>query len=156
MGRRYNVISENVAVAAIQDLAQILGATGKIVMIRRVKWANTDNALPTAQMLRTTCTYLPATVTNGSGGTTPTPAPIDQGDAAASFTAKTNNTVQATTSGTAVQKWASGDHIQAGLEKTFDPPIPVGPSESFVFSLITAPSSSVHLTTVVECEEIGA
>lgn len=155
MGRKYIVTVENVAVAATQDLLQIKGATGKMLLVRRLKWANTDTALPTAQMIRTSVVYLPATVTDGSGGTTPTAKPIDPGDAAASFTAKANNTTNATTSGTAITLFADGSHVQAGFEKTFENPIPIGPSESLAFVLLAAPSASLHLDIVAEVEEIG-
>lgn len=41
-----------------------------------------------------------ATVTNGSGGSAPTPIPTDDGDAAAGFTARVGDATVATTSGT--------------------------------------------------------
>jgi len=43
---------------------------------------------------------LAATVTNGSGGSSVTPAAIDSKDPAAGFTARCNDTTVATTSGT--------------------------------------------------------
>jgi len=52
--------------------------------------------------LRFTIIRLPATFTSGSGGSAPTPAPMDSADAAAGFTAEVNNTTVATTSGTAI------------------------------------------------------
>lgn len=157
MPRIYTVSFEQVAVSAAQDLFQIKGATGKIVRIHRFELGATDTSLPTAQMLSIRGQYLPATVTDGSGGSSPTPRPVDPGDAAASFTAKANNTTQATTSGTAATLWEKGVHVYAGADKSFDPDQlpPIGPSESFVFGLLGAPSGTLHLSGTVTVEEIG-
>lgn len=157
MGRRYSVSTEAVAVSAAQDLAEIKGASGKICRIRRVRVGATDTTLPTAQMLELRCRFLPATVTPGSGGSSPTPRKYDAGDAAASFTAGANNTTPAASGGTAVilEEW--GVHIYAGLDWTFadaDTPV-VGPSESFTFELLSTVTGTVHLSMTVEVEEIG-
>src|ERR1700731_4015767 len=119
MPRIYTVESPNVLVSAVQDLMQIKGAAGKMLRIRRVTVGATDTTLVTAQSLQLRARYLPATVTDGSGGSVPVPAKTDPGDAAASFTALANNTVQATSSGTAVVLRAWGVHIFAGLDFPF-------------------------------------
>ncbi len=157
MGRRYQVSTEGVAVSAAQDLAQIIGAAGKILRIRRVHVGATDTTEPTAQQLELRCRFLPATVTNGSGGTSPTPRLFDPGDAAASFTAKANNTTPATSSGTAVilEEW--GCHIANGwtwIWPDAETPI-VGPSESFTFELLSTVTGTVHLSMSVSVEELG-
>jgi hypothetical protein len=157
MARRYSVSTENVAVSAAQDLAQILGAAGKILKIKRCHVGATDTTLVTAQSLRLRASFLPTTVTNGSGGSTPTPRPIDPGDAAASFTAKANNTTIATTNGTETTLETWGVHIFQGLDHVFpagaEPTI--GPSESFVFELLSTVSGTVHMSMTVEVEEHG-
>lgn len=160
MGRTYTVVFENVAVSAAQDLFQIKGAAGKILKIKRCWVGAADTSLVTAQSIRTRCRYLPATVTDGSGGTTPTPQKVDPGDAAASFTALANNTTQATTNGTAAVLAVSGDHIYAGAgpnsyqwQSGKEPTI--GPSESFTFELLSTVSGTVHLSGTVEVEEHG-
>jgi len=155
MARQYKVTFEGVAVSAAQDLVQINGAAGKMVRIIRAWVGATDTSLPTAQMLQTRCRYLPATVTNGSGGTSPTPAKTDPGDAAASFTALANNTTKATTNGTAVVWDERGDHIYSGVESSFPERPPIGPSESFVFELLSTVSGTVHLSGGVLVDEIG-
>lgn len=155
MPRPYTVTSENVSIAAAQDLAQIIGAAGKILQIVQCTVGFTDTSLPTAQMLRLQCNYLPATVTNGSGGTSPTPAPLDPGDAAASFTAKANSTTPATTNATAVQLIAVGVHIYAGWDWPFKDPIVIGPSESFTFKLLSTVSGTCHASMTVKIIEMG-
>lgn len=155
MGRIYNVTFDNVAVSAAQDLVQIKGAAGKMVRILH-RWVGaTDTIIPTAQMVQLRERLLPATVSDGSGGSTPTPQKTDLGDSASSFTALANNTSKATTSGTAVQLWTAGAHIYNGYDDTLDAPYPVGPSESYVFELESTLSGTVHLSGGVTVEEIG-
>jgi hypothetical protein len=155
MPRSYIVGSENVAVSAAQDLLQIKGAAGKILRVLRVWSGATNTTLVTAQGLRFRCRFLPATVTDGSGGSTCTPQPLDPGDAAASFTCKTNNTTQATTSGTASVLPCEGDHIYSGINLPFKNPPVVGPNESFTFELLSTVSGTVNLTSGAEVEESG-
>jgi hypothetical protein len=155
MGRIYKVTSEGVAVSAAQDFLQLKGAAGKTLKVQRVAWKCTDTTLAAAQMLQTRCRFLPATVTDGSGGSSPTPQPVDPGDAAASFTAKANNTTKATTSGTASTLMESGEHLYSGLDYSLKTQPPIGPSESFVFELLSTPSATVHISVEAEVEETG-
>ena len=64
---------------------------------------------------------------SGSGGSTPTPGPLDFVDTAAGFTAETLNTTVATT-GTSVTLWAGAVNVRAGLEKWW--PTGLGPQAS--------------------------
>ncbi len=158
MPRVYTVAVENVAVSAAQDFFQIIGAAGKTLRVLRANIGATDTSLPTAQMCRWRCRYLPATVTNGSGGSSPSPQAVDPGDAAASFTAKANNTTPATTGGTAAVLFTKGTHLYAELElnqqTTKAWPV-VGPSESVVIELLSTVSGTVHMSGTVEVEETG-
>jgi len=155
IGRVYTVVFEKVTVSAVQDLFQIKGAAGKILLIKECSVSSADSTLPTAQMMALRMRFLPATVTDGSGGSTPTPQKTDPGDAAASFTALANSTTPATTSGTAVKIREDGAHLYAGYSYSFAKPPIVGPSESFVFELITAPSANWVLSGTVTVEELG-
>lgn len=155
MPRIYRLGFENVAVTAAQDLVQITGASGKIVRpIRRFVGA-TDTTIPTSQMLQIRERFLPATVTNGSGGTTPTIYRNDPGDAAASLTALANNTTKATTNGTAIILNEVSAHIFNGFYDDFLNPPVIGPSEAYVFELLSTVSGTVHLSGWVEVEEWG-
>lgn len=155
MPRTYSVSSEAVTVTAAQDLAQIKGAAGKIVRIKAVSVGATNTTVPTAQMLSLRCRFLPATVTDGSAGSTPTARPLDPGDSAASFTALANNTTKATTSGTATILKEAGVHVFSGYDFAFPVPPVIGPSESFVFELLSTVTGTVNLSTEVVVEEIG-
>lgn len=155
MPRRYAVAFENVAVSAAQDLFQIKGAAGKMLKIIAIKLGATNTTLPTAQMLQTRGRFLPVTVTDGSGGSTPTPRPLDPGDAAASFTALANNTTKATSTGTVTVQHEAGVHIYAGEDYTFPDPPCVGPSETFVYELLSTVSGTCNFSGKVIVEEIG-
>ena len=133
---------EKVSVTAVQDLFLIKGAAGKMLKLLRIAIADVDSTLPTAQQMALRIRFLPATVTDGSGGATPTPRPLDPGDAAASFTALTNNTTKATTNGTATIIEENGAFLYSGYDYALIKPLYIGPSESAVVELITAPASS--------------
>lgn len=155
MARVYRIMFEDVAVSAVQDLLQIKGAAGKMVRIKRWWWGATDTTAPTNQQIKTRCRFLPATVTDGSGGTTPTVSKNDPGDASASLTALANNTVKATTSGTAIVLDEGGDNVFSGRDIMATNPPVIGPSESFVFELLSTPTGTLHLSGGVEVEEMG-
>jgi len=157
MGRRYVVTFEQVSVSVAQDLLQIKGAAGKMLKILRMYVNPSNTTLVTAQSISCRGRFLPATVTDGSGGSTPTPQKVDPGDAAASFTALANNTVKATSSGTAVIMAEVAAHIYAGVDFSWRPggEPTVGPSTSFVFELLSTVSGTVSLSGGVEVEEIG-
>lgn len=157
MPRPYQVTFEGVAVSAAQDLVQINGATGKFYQILRHWVGCTDTSVATGQMLQLRSRFLPATVTNGSGGTTGiTPSKKDPGDAAASnSTCLTNSTTKATTNGTAVTIYEQGCHLYQGDNWRYDNSPIVGPSEAFVFELMSTVSGTVHLSGGVEIMEWG-
>lgn len=157
MARRYRSTFENVSVSAAQDLIEVKGAAGKICRVIRAWWGCTNTTLATSQSVSTRVRYLPATVTDGSGGSSGTVSPMDPGDAAASVTTLKNNTTKATTGGTAVILEESGDHLYNGYQSRWDDrscPI-VGPSEAVVFELLSTVSGTVNLSGGVELEEIG-
>lgn len=155
--RTYDVSFENVTVTAAQDLTAIIGAAGKVLKIKRMRVGATNTSIPTAQMIQIRARFLPATVTNGSGGTAPTPRPLDPGDAAASFTARVNDTTKASSSGTATIMEETGVHIYAGYDFTYpqDARPTIGPSEAFVFELLSTVSGTVALSGGVTVEETG-
>lgn len=157
MGRRYRVEFENVLVSAAQDLVQITGATGKMGRIIRHWVGATDTTGLTTQNMRLRSRFLPATVSVGSGGTTGiTPSKNDPGDAAcSSATCATNNTTQATTSGTAIVLYSNGVNILNGDVWYYPEPPVIGPSEAFVFELLSTVTGTVHLSGGVEFEEMG-
>ena len=156
MGRRYQVLFSAVTVSAAQDLVQITGAAARMYRILRHWVGCGDTSLATGQGLKLRSRYLPATVTVGSGGTTGvTPSKVDPGDAACTTTTcAINNTTQATTSGTAVLVYANGCHLYNGDVWNY-PGVWIGPSEAYVFELLSTVSGTVTLSGGVLIEEFG-
>lgn len=155
MPRQYTVSFEKVSVSAAQDLIQITGSS-KLARIRQISLSDVDPTAPSTNMqLALRCRILPATVSNGTGGTSATIGKTDLGDSAASFSALANNTGKATTTGTASVVLEDGCNIYGGYSKDFDPPIPIITGEAFVFELITTPAATVTLSGQVIVEEIG-
>lgn len=155
MGRIYSVSFENVAVAAIQDLFEILPADDKPV---RLLWARVSNvASETSEQLRIRIKRMPATVTGGSGGTSPTIQKLVSADATAGFTAEANNTTQATTSGTAQVLWAEGFNVLSGWDYLPTPEcvFVFVQGEGLIIDLPAAPGASTNMSGVIMLEELG-
>lgn len=105
MGRIYSVTHQGTITNAggDNDLLEILPADDKPVKLRGFSLSQISELGDTAEEgLRISIKRLGATVTSGSGGSTPTPSPMDSADAAAGFAAETGNTTVATTSGSTV------------------------------------------------------
>lgn len=105
MGRIYSVVMQGTVTAAggDTDWLEITPADDKPVKLRGLLISQISEVGDAAEEgLRFSIIRLPATFTSGSGGSAPTPAPMDSADTAAGFTAEVNNTTVATTSGTAV------------------------------------------------------
>lgn len=91
MARMYTVVFENVAVTAAQDLLEITPADDKPVRLMGMVLSNLSEVGDAMEeMLR--ITVVRGHTTSGSGGTAPTPTPVDPTDTAAGFTAEVNNT----------------------------------------------------------------
>jgi hypothetical protein len=106
LGRLYVVEFHNVSVTAQQDFFYIKPAADIICFVEEIKLAvaggTADAGDAQEELYDIELIRLPATVTAGSGGTVFTPTPMARNDSAASFTAHTNDTTVATTSGTAL------------------------------------------------------
>ena len=158
MGRIYTASFKAVAVSAAQDLVSLKGSSGKVCRLKRVWLQMNDTTLQTAQGLKLNVKYGSATVTLGLGGSTPTPRPVDPGDAAASFTAHTNDTTPSTTSGSFVDITPTGGHNYGGFDYRWPEgkePI-FGLNEGVVFELNSTVSGTCTFSGGAEVEEIGS
>lgn len=102
MGRIYTVVMQGTVTAAggDTDWLEVLPADDKPVKLRGFLLSQISEVGDTAEEgLRFSVLLLAATVTSGSGGSAPTPNPMDSADSAAGFAAEVNNTAVATTSG---------------------------------------------------------
>lgn len=160
IGRRYVLAIPKFTCTLPQDLAQFNGASGKVYRIISQEIWCTDTTLATGQDLSLRSQLLPATVTNGSGGTgSLTPSPVDPGDAAcSSSTNLINSTTQAATSGSAVNMFNGGCHLYQGHYKNFEAedacPIVIS-GTAFVFGLLSTVSGTVNLAGRLLVEELG-
>ena len=114
MGRVYAIPFAAVAITAAQDLVEISPADDKPIELIGWHLGQTSDA-GDAQDEQLQLTVIRGHTSSGSGGTSATPAPLNPGDAAASFAAEINNTTIAS-SGTTVTLFASAWNVRAGSD----------------------------------------
>ncbi len=153
--RFYTVSTTAFTFSATQDAITVYGAANKIVKVHAFGLSCPDKTLAVGQDVAVTGKYLPATVTAGSAGAAATPAKRDPGDAAATFTARANDTTPASTNGTALTHYAGGFHLFQGLHHVFTEPVTVISGTAFAINLPTAPTGSVTLSAWALCSEEG-
>lgn len=140
--RVYTMTYSNVSVSAVQDLMGLYAGTSGAF-----EWHEFVVGQVTATVvgnLRLSLKRLPATVTSGSGGSAGVLNKSRSGDAAATITGRTNDTTQATTTGTAVLIREDVYNPINGyqyLPAPEDRPA-CNPSEAMVVSLDTAPGAA--------------
>lgn len=170
MARIYTVQFEAVAVSAAQDLFAIIAtSTPKSVRLLRCTLGNENSTIPTSQTLGIqVLMFNGATITAGSGGTTPTIGKTDNGDASATgFTAAANNTTAATTTGTTNIVYDGGFHLFNGFDESFvvdgsnprgSMPVMVAAAANagtIIVRLKNTPSGTINLSGCVWVEEAG-
>ena len=149
MGLMYAAVFEEVAVSAIQDLFEIVApATGSVII----------HGCYISQSVSETSEQLPILVhrasTSGSGGSTPTPSPLQVGGAAAESTVEANNTTQGT-EGAFIH--AESFNVLNGWVWMPTPecrPV-LSPSGRLVIELQTAPAAALTMNGVLLFEEVG-
>lgn len=157
MGRMYAVTFENVAVTASQDFFEISPADDKPVLIHGLYLSQASDVGDAAdEMLR--IKILRGHTTSGSGGSAPTPAPLNSSaGAAAGFAAEVNNTTIAS-AGTAVDLHAEAFNIRAGLQYIPTPEARPGASQAnttLIVRLMAAPADSLTMSGTLILEELG-
>ncbi len=101
----FSIVCENISVSAVQDVLGAYAGTTRKLQVLAVELAANGQTTVGNYPLR--IRYLPATVTSGSGGASVTPRNANPDGATATFTARRNDTTQATTGGTAADYLAS-------------------------------------------------
>jgi len=152
--RVYTMQFNNVAVTAVQDLLAIYPGASMAIKIHEVIVGQITATV--LGNLRISLKRLPATVTSGSGGSAGVIQSINPSDAAATSTGRTNDTVQATTSGTSQIMRSDIYNVLNGY--IYLPPIEdriiIKPSQAFIVSLDTAPASSETMSATLVYEEL--
>lgn len=96
LGRVYAVPMAFTAQSAALDAFELIAPANGIIALVAVKLGQTTVLTDTNEFIaQVTIKRATGAYTSGSGGGTPTPVPMLQGDVAASFTAETRNTTQA-------------------------------------------------------------
>lgn len=150
MGDRvYSTYFENVTISAIQDAFLLKAGAANTLEIHEIDLS--AGAVTAAAEIRLRLKRLPATVTNGSGGTAPTIGAVDSGDTkAAAAVVRANDTTQATSSGTAVILAAWQWNVLSTFQYL---PAPedretIQASEALVLDIPGAPASTVVSGTI--------
>lgn len=157
MGRIYSVIFENVAVAAAQDFFELTPADDKPIRILGWELDNVGGAADAgdAQEELWRLAIVRGHTTSGSGGSAPTPAPVNRNDASAGFTAEANNTTIASTSGTTI--WAGGMNVRVPGPMFLTPeacPTASQADTTIVLRLLSTPADSVSMSGTIWVEEL--
>lgn len=154
MSRVYTMSFAGVAVTAVQDLLAVYAGANMAFRVHEVELGQTSQT--TIQNLRVSLRRVQATVTSGSGGAAGTINPVNAGDAAATVTGRTNDTVQATSSASILTLRADVFNPINGYQ--YLPPdedrIIIRPGQALSVSLDTAPGASMLVSGTVVIEEL--
>ncbi len=147
MGRLYTVEFQNVAVTAQVDFFELTPADDKPVSIAGIElYQSTDVGDAAEEILDVR--VVRGHTTGGSGGAAPTPTPVDPVDAAAGFTAETNNTTIASV-GTTTNVWSGSFNIRTGLQLFLPPEFWIKASQTnttIIVRLRAAPTDSLSMS----------
>lgn len=157
MARVYSVVFGAVSVSAAQDFFEISPADDKPVEIIGLMLSQTGNSdVGDAQEELLRIQIIRGHATSGSGGSAPTPRPMNPSDTAAGFTAEVNNTTVAST-GTAVTLHEDAFNVRAGYMCWW--PAGSEPAATQANSTIvvrtTAPADAITLSGTLYVREAG-
>jgi len=156
----FTAVSKSIAITAVQDIFEVAAPADSIVIIH--SWIisqSTDYGDSEEEGLVLTTNRGVGTVTSGSGGSTVTTQPIQDGQASAGSTVERNNTTaMAAGSGSIEELEAIVWNVRVPFERIYAPeyrPI-IGPSQHWTLELETAPADSITVSATLVFEEIGS
>ena len=154
MGRIYEISFQNVSISATQDLFNIAATSGMAFALHEIQLGQITQT--SVENLQISLRRFTATVTNGSGGGAATPQKHTSGDAAATVTARINDTVVATTNGTATVIRPDTFSLLNGY---FYLPAPedriiIAPSQNLIIRLDSAPAAARTMSGSAVIEEL--
>lgn len=155
MGMLYAVTFSGVAVTAQQDFFEYTAPSDGTVIIHSVELTQgTDVGDAASEGL--SILHKRGQTTSGSGGTAPTPVPLEAISAASGGTAEVNNTTKASV-GTIVTLHASNWIIQQPYLWLPTPEMRhvVGPGVRYTVELATTPTDSITVSGTMIFEKIG-
>jgi hypothetical protein len=153
-GRTYNIIFRGVSITAAQDLCTALAGANMAIEIVSITLGQIS--LTTVESLPISIKRLTATVTNGSGGGSFTPSLDTDSDAAATFTARINDTTIATTSGSTAYVHVDVFNEVNGYQWIFPERARPSckPTEALIFSLDGAPGAARTMSGSMKVREL--
>lgn len=160
MGRIYSVLFENVSIAAAQDLFAIVPASNKPIRLLGFSLAPVGGVddVGDAEEENFRLQLISGHTTAGSGGTAPTPRPLSAIDTAAGATARVNDTTAAS-GGTAVNLWAGGVNVRAGIDVVFPEKMQfmlsvATANNRLVLRMLSTPADAVAMSGTLYFEEL--
>jgi hypothetical protein len=159
MGRRYTAQFNAVAVTAAQDFFEITAPSGAVVLVHEWEiFQTSDVGDAQEEILRIETVRGVGSTTSGSGGSTVTPQPIEDGDVAFGGTVEANNTTRlAAGTGSLETLEQRGWNVRGAYMRIYTPetrPV-VLPSARWTLSLPAAPADSLTTSGTVTFEVIG-
>jgi hypothetical protein len=156
VGRLYKVQVAGVAVSAAQDILEILAPTDAVVYVHSVVLGqDTDVGDAKEQTPSILVKRGIGAVTSGSGGSTPTAQPVEDGDTAFGGAVEANNTTKmAAGSGTVETLEALNWNIRIPSELLTRPHV-ISPGNRLTIELESAPTEAFDLNVTALIEEIG-
>jgi hypothetical protein len=155
--KMYTVSFTAQAATVAVDFFEITAASTRIVIVHAIQLMQTTEVADAAEEgLALLLKRNTSGSTSGSGGASPTPAPVEANQGASGFTADTMNTTKMT-GGTAVTIAAWAWNIRGPFEQIFTPemrPV-ISPSERLTVELTTTPADSITFSGTLWAEEIG-
>lgn len=156
MGRVYTIpISATASPVAAFDAWELAAAANKPCKIKRIVIGQTSDVGDAAEEVLT-ASVIRGHTTSGSGGSSVTPQPLDDVDAAAGLVAEVMNTTIAS-AGSAETQHIISWNIRVGLDHVFppgsEPKVHVVTSNDRTVVRISAPADAVTIAGYLEVEE---
>ena len=159
MARLYTAVFSSVAVTAAQDLFELVAPADAIVQVYRIEMSqSTETGDAAEESLPLLIKRGIGSVTSGTGGTTPTAQPVEDGDAAFGGTVEVNNTTKMVVGTGTIETIGSHNwNLRVPFDKVFLPEerIIISPSNRITVELVNAPADSVTMSGTITFAEIG-
>lgn len=155
MPRLYTVVFSGVAVTAQQDFFEITGPSDAITVLH--DWILTQSTeVGDAMEEGLSILVKRGSTSSGTGGSTPTPSPVEFGDAAYGGVTDVNNTAKAS-GGTIVTMGSYNWNVRVPFQMIYTPetrPI-ISPSQRLTIELATTPADSITVSGTATFSEYG-
>lgn len=155
MSRCYTISFTAVAVTAQQDLFELVAAAGKPFKVNAISLSQSSEVGDAAEE-GLSILIKSGQTTSGSGGSAPTPVPLNVTDSAAGITSETNNTTKAS-AGTIVTHHADNWNIRQPFFLVFPDAMKpeIAGGRRMTVELGTTPADSITMSGTIYVEEFG-